>query len=94
MTFEELQTRLEAMIKGFPASDFISVDESIHTELNQLVGNADDLGMTSGKKLISNLLEALKTRKSGGNSDDSVQVRLVALEFYLKNLQSGATEEL
>ena len=94
MTIEELQTRLDAQLKALPGSGFDTVADSALAELETTIGDADNLGMKSGKKLISNLAEALKTRKSGGNTDESVQVRLVALDFYLKNLQSGTTEDL
>ena len=94
MTIEEFQTRLDALIKEFPASGFDAVSDSAIADLANCIGESENLGMNSGKKLISNLLEALKTRKSGGNSDESVRVRLVALEFYLKNLQNGSTEDL
>jgi hypothetical protein len=94
MTFEEFQTKLDGLIKGFPASGFDSVSDSVITELSSFGDEAGNLGMKSGKTLIFNLVDALKTRKIGGNTDDSVQVRLVALDFYLKNLQNGVTEDL
>ena len=94
MTIEEFQTKLDNLLKGFPASGFDSVPDSTITELNSFGEEADNLSMRSGQKLISNLTDTLKTRKIGGNTDDSVKVRLVALDFYLKNLQNGVTEDL
>ena len=94
MTIEEFQNKLDTQLKGLPASGYDTVADSALTELETFLGDADSLGMKSGKKLVSNLVESLKTRKSGGNTDESVQVRLVALDFYLKNLQSGTTEDL
>ena len=94
MSIEELKSRLDTLLKGFPASGFDAVADSTVAELETIHNESENLGMKSGQKLISNLLESLKTRKSGGNSDDSVKVRLVALDFYVKNLQNGSTEEL
>ena len=94
MTIEEFQVKLNGLLKGFPVSGFDAVQENVVEELNGLSEEADKLGMNSGKKLVSNLADAIKARKSGKNSDESVQVRLVALDFYLKNLQSGSTEDL
>jgi len=94
MTIEEFQTKLNALLKELPGSGFDTVPDNLINDLIKIEGEADSLVMKSGKKLVSNLAEALKTRKSGGNSDESVQVRLVALDFYLKNLQSGTTEDL
>lgn len=94
MTIEEFQTKLNALLKGFPASGFDTVTYKEIAELDSIGSEADILGMQLGKKVVSNLAEALKTRKSGGNTDESVQVRLTALDFYVKNLQNGSTEDL
>ena len=94
MTIEEVYVKLDTLLKGLPASGFDSVADSVIAELNALAGEVDKMEMKSGKQLIANLAEALKTRKSGGNSDGSVQVRLTALDFYVRNLQGGATEDL
>ena len=94
MTIEEFQTKLNALIKELPTSGFDTVPDNIINDLINIESEADHLVMQSGKKLVTNLAEALKIRKSGGNSDESVHVRLVALDFYLKNLQSGTTEDL
>ena len=94
MTVEELQAKLGALLKGFPDSGFDTISENTIAELGKITAEADNLGMKSGKKLVGNLAEALKTRKSGGNTDESVQIRVVALDFYLKNFQSGVTEDL
>ena len=94
MTIEEFQTRLNTLLEDLPASEFDTVADSVIVELSDISSEADFLGMKSGKKLISNLTEALKTRKAGGNTDDSVQIRLIAMDFYIKNLQSGIIEDL
>ena len=94
MAIAEICDKLNTLLKGFPASGFDSVADSVVGELDALAGEVEQLGMKSGKQLLSNLAGALKTRKSGGNTDESVQVRLTALEFYIKNLQGGATEDL
>ena len=94
MTIEEFQTRLNTLLEGLPASKFDTVADNVIVELNDISSEADFLGMKSGKKLISNLTEALKTRKAGNNTDDSIQIRLTAMDFYIKNLLSGTTEDL
>ncbi|MDR2552129.1 MAG: hypothetical protein LBD31_03045 [Treponema sp.] len=94
MTIEELQGKLEVLIKSLPESGFDSVDDGVIAELDSYTGMADQLGITAGKRLIENLASALKTRKTGGNTDESIVVRLTALDFYVKNLQSGSTEDL
>ena len=94
MTIEEFQTSLNSLLNGLPDSGLDTVSDNIIAELSNFETESVNLGMKSGNKLISNLIEALKTRKSGGNTDNSVQVRIVALDFYIKNLQAGSTEDL
>jgi hypothetical protein len=94
MTIDEVHTKLDALLKGFPASGFDAVADTVVADLSSCSAQATDLGMTNGQKVINNLVEALKTRKTGGNTDESVQLRLTALDFYVKKLQSGDTEDL
>ena len=94
MTIEEFQIKLSTLLKGLPVSDFDTITYKEIAELDKLYGEADEMGMELGKKLLFNLAEALKTRKSGGNTDESVQIRLTAMDFYIKNLENGAKEDL
>jgi hypothetical protein len=94
MTIDELHEKIDALLKGFPASGFDAVADTVVTELDSLAGQAAELGIKNGKMLIDNLATALKARKTGGNTDESVQVRLTALDFYVKKIQSGETEDL
>ena len=94
MTIEEFQTTLDGLLKNFPDSGFDTITYNEIGELDKFYSEADSLGMELGKKLIFNLAEALKTRKSGGNTDESVQIRLTAMDFYIKKLQNGSIEDL
>jgi hypothetical protein len=94
MTIGEVHSKLDALIKGFPESGYESVPDSVIAELDSFVPEAAGLGMKSGKELIENLVKSLKTRKTGGNTDDSVLVRATALDFYLQNLPNEAVENL
>jgi hypothetical protein len=94
MTIDELHTKLDVLLKGFPASGFDTVADNVMAELGSFASQAAELGMKNGKILIDNLTTALKARKTGGNADESVQVRLTALDFYVKKIQSGETEDL
>jgi hypothetical protein len=94
MTIDELHTKLDALLKGFPASGFDAVADNVVADLESLAGPAAELGMKNGKMLIDNLVTTIKARKTGGNADESVQVRLTALDFYVKKIQSGETEDL
>lgn len=94
MTREELYAKLDAISKAFPVSGFDAVPDSVIADLSSCAGQAEGLGMKSGKEVIDDLITVLKARKAGGKTDDSVMVRLTALEFYLQKLQSGDTSDL
>jgi hypothetical protein len=94
MTIEELCGKLTSLVASLPASGFDTISDSVIAELDTYVSAADSAGVHEGKKLIENLAAVLKTRKQGGSTDESVSIRLTALDFYVKKLQSGSTEEL
>ena len=94
MNIEEMHTKLNALLDKLPASGFDTIADSDISELESLIGEADSLGMKSGKQLTANLVQALKTRKNGENTDESVQLRITALDFYAQKLQQGTTEDL
>jgi len=94
MNIEEMQTRLHAFLDKLPASGFEAIADGDISELESLAGEADSLGMKSAKQLTANLVQALKARKNGENTDESVQLRITALDFYVQKLQQGTTEDL
>ncbi|MDR1142892.1 MAG: hypothetical protein LBK77_01580 [Spirochaetaceae bacterium] len=94
MTVDELEVKLDAVLKEMPPSGFDAVADTVIADLDACAGCAGELGMKSCKQLLENLTAALKTRKTGGNTDESVQLRVTALDFYVKKLQSGSTEDL
>ncbi|MDR0623568.1 MAG: hypothetical protein LBG10_03975 [Treponema sp.] len=70
-----------------------SLDLQIIEKIDKFAAAAGGLGMNSGKKLIENLSAVLKSFKEGKSQESSVQVRLTALDFYLRNIQGGGAEE-
>ena len=94
MTIEEIQNKLNSLLEKLPASGFDTIADGDIAELDSLTGEADSLGMKSGKQLAANLVQALKARKNGENTDESVQLRITALDFYVQKLQQGTTEDL
>jgi hypothetical protein len=94
MTIEDLRGKLESIISGIPSSGSDAVSDSVITDLENFAASSVELGMANGKKLIENLAAVLKTRKQGSSTDESVVIRLTALDFYVKKLQSGSTEDL
>jgi hypothetical protein len=70
-----------------------SLDPQNIEKLDKFAASAGGLGMNSGKKLIENLSEVLKSFKEGKSQESSVQVRLTALDFYLQNITGGGSEE-
>jgi len=94
VTTEELYAKLDAINKGFPASGFDAVSDSVIADLSSCASEAGGLGMKSGKEVLDNLVAVLKARKSGEKADESVTIRLTALDFYIDKLRSGDTSDL
>jgi hypothetical protein len=93
-TIENLQKELEACVGSINSAGLGNLDPQNIEKLDKISAAASSLGMNQGKKLIDNLVAVLKTFKDGGGKEESVTVRLTALEFYLQNTAGGATEDL
>jgi sulfite reductase beta subunit-like hemoprotein len=88
MAIADVQNKLDSIIKGFPASGFDAIPDSVIADLASCSAEAAGLGMKTGKEAIDNLLDVLKSRKAGEKTDDSVTVRITALEFYIEKLRN------
>ncbi|MDR2370826.1 MAG: hypothetical protein LBD71_05045 [Treponema sp.] len=93
-TVEGLQSELDACISNINSAGLGSLDSGNIEKLEKLSGEAAGLGMSQGKKLIDNLVTVLKSFKDGSAKEDSVQIRLTAMDFYIKKIQDGSTEDL
>jgi hypothetical protein len=92
-TVESLHGNLEACITGISAVGIGNLDPQNIDMLEKISAAAGNLGMNSGKKLINNLTAVLKSFREGKSTEDSVQIRLTALDFYLQNIKGGDGEE-
>jgi hypothetical protein len=93
-TVENLRSELEGCISNINSAGIANLDSGNIGKLEKLGGDAAGLGMSEGKKLIENLVTVLKSFKEGSAKEDSVQVRLTAMDFYIKKIQDGSTEDL
>ncbi|MDR1588117.1 MAG: hypothetical protein LBS57_11725 [Treponema sp.] len=93
-TVENLQKELETCIGSINSAGLSSPDPQNTEKLDKMSAAAASLGMNQAKKLIDNLSTVLKSFKDGAAKEESVTVRLTALEFYLKNTAGGPTEDL
>jgi len=95
MTVEEVKLELEQIVAKLVASGFGNVDPSVLGKLDQLTEAAGNLSMNEGKRLIENLVKEMKSAKEGEARKKSCNVRLMALDFYLRKLSSssGKTED-
>ena len=95
MTVEELRAELENVVSSLASSDFSNSDTGIIEKLEKFAAVAGELDMHEGKRLIENLSETMKAIQEGKSTADSGNLRLTALDFYLKkHSASGAVEEL
>jgi hypothetical protein len=93
-TVEKVQKELEGCLGGINAGGPGAADVQLIEKLEQISVAAAGLGMNQGQKLIDNLSAALKSFKEGKAPEDSVKLRLTALDFYLQNTAGAAVEEL
>ena len=95
MTIEDFRTELEILVSGLTNSGFNTIDAGLIEEINKLVFIAEELGMKKGKLLLENLSGTMNAIKEGKSTAESGNVRLLALDFYVKKLSSGEkTEDL
>jgi hypothetical protein len=93
MTIEELRSDLEKIISGLSSSGFDNIDSGIVVKLDELAAASDELGMKEGKRLIDNLSGAMRAIQEGKSKAESGDVRLMALDFYVKKLAGGGNIE-
>ena len=93
-TTENIQKELESCIGSINSAGLDKLDPQNIEKLEKISAAAAACGMNQGKKLVDNLIAVLKTFKEGKSTQDSVSIRLTALDFYLKNTTGAATEEL
>ena len=92
-TVEGVREELEKCIKKINSLGKSAFDDQMSEQLGKLSAAAVGVGMPAAQKLVDNLSGVLKLFKEGKSGEDSVSVRVTALEFYLKKISSGAGEE-
>ena len=94
-TVEGFRKELENCITSINSAGLASLDAKNIENLEKISAAAAGFGMNQGKKLVDNLLTVLKSFKEGKSNENSVSLRMTAIDFYLKNTQGGgSTEEL
>ena len=91
-TIEKLCQELESILSGINTSGIKDIDPGVIDQINKLSGASEELSMKTGKKLIDNLVASLQSFKEGKSDENSVTLRITALDFYSKKVLSG--EEL
>jgi archaellum biogenesis ATPase FlaH len=96
-SIKNLCQELDAILAGLNSSSFDKATPAVMENLEKISLEATEVGMKSGKGLIDNFIEVLKSFQAGKSNEDSVSLRLTALDFYVKNIlgsDSDAEEEL
>ena len=94
MTVEELKAELEKLISGLSSSGFGSIDSGVVEKLDKFAAIAGELGMKEGMHLIQNLSGSMKAISEGKSQATSGEIRLTALDFYVKELSDSKTEDI
>jgi len=93
VTVEELKTELEKIISSLTSSGFDDVDPVIVGKLEELIAFAEKSRIKEGKRLLENLLSAIKSAKEGESKTKSCNVRLMALDFYVRKLLTAGNDD-
>ena len=93
MTAEELREGLEKITSLLTDSGFNNIDAVTMEKLGSFAAAAGVLNMKEGKRLIENLSETMKAIQEGKSTSNSGNLRLTALDFYLKKHSSNETVE-
>ena len=95
MAVEKLRAELEQILSSLTTSGFTNIDAAILEKINKCAVTAGELDMKEGKRLIENLSVTMKAIQEGKSTANSGNLRLTALDFYLKNQSAdGTVEEL
>jgi len=95
MTVEELRTELEKIVLDLSVSGFNNMDPGTVEKLDRFGIIAGELGMKEGRRLIDNLSGIVKAIQEGRSKIESGNLRLTALDFYVKKISgSEGIEEL
>ena len=84
MTVDKLWAELEQIFSSLATSGFDNIDSGILEKMEKFAIAAGELNMKEGKRLIENLLGTMKAIQEGKSTPESGNLRLTALDFYLK----------
>ena len=93
MTVEELRSELGNTLSNLADADFGNIDTAVMEKLDEFAAAAGELNMKEGKRLIENLSKTMKAIQEGTSNASSGNLRLTALDFYLKKHSAGGTVE-
>ena len=93
MNIEELHDELVETVASLMSSGFDKVDAETIEKLHKYAAAAEELDLKEGKKLINNLSDTIKAIHEGRSHADSGNLRLTALDFYLKKYPADGTVE-
>jgi hypothetical protein len=91
-SIEDFGKSLGKLLSDITNSGFGNISPAQCEQLGTLAADADSLGLGTGKKLINNLAEIIKSFQAGKSEEKSVSIRFTALDFYQKNIADGQGE--
>jgi len=94
MTVEELRAELEKITSDLTTSGLNNIDTTVIEKLDKIAASTGELGMKEGQRLIVNLTASMKAIQEGKSSVESGNLRLTALDFYLKKQPADEIEDI
>jgi hypothetical protein len=91
---EKFYQELGKVLADITASGYANIEACTMDKLGELSSAAAALKLNSGKQLINNLSESIKSLQAGNSDEKSVSLRVTALDFYQQNTAKGQEEAL
>ena len=88
---KQLCGELDKLLSEINSSGF-KVTPATIGKLEKISADAAGFEMKTGKRLVDNFIEVLKSFQEGKSKEDSVSLRLTALDFYKKNILESPSE--
>jgi hypothetical protein len=91
---EQFYQELGQVLADITTSGHANIEAGTIDKLGALSSTAANLKLNAGKQLIDNLSDSIKSQQAGNSGENSVSLRVMALDFYQQNTASGQEEAL
>ena len=93
-TIGTLCQEMESILSGINAAGLKNMDPGVIDKIEKIGQTAEKFLMKTGKKLCDNLVASLKSFQEGKSDENSVTLRMTAIDFYIKKVLSEKEDDI